>query len=75
MGDLSETFFSFAKLSLRKGTLCFPDNDDDKSHLPFQRLSGSPTRCYDSAAKKILESLLKKKVERDTAYRKIICAR
>ena len=32
-GDLSRTFFSLAKLSLRKGTLCFPD--DDKSHLPF----------------------------------------
>ena len=32
-GDLSRTFFSSAKLSLRKGTLCFPD--DDKSHLPF----------------------------------------
>ena len=63
MGDLSKTFFSFAKLSLRKGTLCFPDNDDDdKSHLPFQRLSSGPTRCYDSAAEKILESLLKMKV-------------
>ena len=34
-GDLSRTFFSLAKLSLRKGTLCFPDDDDDKSHLPF----------------------------------------
>ena len=34
-GDLSRTFFSSAKLSLRKGTLCFPDDDDDKSHLPF----------------------------------------